>query len=211
MALPSAFRERLEQMEQTRIQRLSLLQAEKELQKSKSQLLAANIANIRSMEQRCLKLDCKIAHQHFVISSLKSQIDSLDSAYLRNLQKFRTLKKEVEGLEELEKQKESYYSSQSCEMEEFKAQVDNFVDECQVQVKKLRSRVKELKSSFSELQGNLICPNNSEIAAAENKKSELLIMKENLVRKLASNYEVKQQLKKQLVSLLEDQVKERKM
>lgn len=36
-------------------------------------------------------------------------------------------------------------------------------------------------------------------------------MKENLVRKLASNYEVKQQLKKQLVSLLEDQVKERKM
>lgn len=50
-------------------------------------------------------------------------------------------------MEELEKQKESYYSSQSCEMEEFKAQVDNFVDECQVQVKKLRSRVKEVRET----------------------------------------------------------------
>ncbi|KAL2494505.1 Uncharacterized protein Fot_38262 [Forsythia ovata] len=210
MALPSAFRERLEQMEQTRNQRLSLLQAEKELQKGKSQLLATKISNIRSMEQRCLKLDCKIAYQHFVISSLKSQIDSHDSAYLRKLQKFRTLKKEEEGLEELEKQKEMYYSSQSCEMEEFRAQVDSFVDKCQVQVKKLRSQVNELKSSFSELQGNLNCSNNSEIMAAEMKKSELLVMKENLDNKLASNFEVKQQLKKQLISILKDQVKKRK-
>ncbi|XP_059665559.1 uncharacterized protein LOC132311585 [Cornus florida] len=205
MALPSGFRERLEQMEQTRNQRLSLLQAEKELQINKSQILASKLSNIRSMEQRCLKLDYKIASQHFIISSLNSQIDSLDSNNLHNLQQFRVLKSEVEELEELEKEKERFYGLKIREMEEFRAQVENFVVECGMQVQELRNIVNELKSSFMELQGNNGYWNNSEIAAAEMRKSELLAEKEKLDRNLASNCQIREQFQKQLHSILNTQ------
>nr|XP_009789551.1 PREDICTED: uncharacterized protein LOC104237158 [Nicotiana sylvestris] len=61
MAISSAIRERLEQMEQSKNEPRSILQLEKELQQSKSQLLASKLYKIASMEQRCLKLDRKIA------------------------------------------------------------------------------------------------------------------------------------------------------
>lgn len=57
------------------------LQAEKELQESKSQVLASKYANIRAMEQRCLVLEQKIAAQNFKILALKSEIESLDDRY----------------------------------------------------------------------------------------------------------------------------------
>nr|GMD34977.1 probable kinetochore protein NDC80 [Ipomoea batatas]GME15646.1 probable kinetochore protein NDC80 [Ipomoea batatas] len=205
MALPSGFRERLEQMEQTRNQRLSLLQAEKELQITKSQVLAARLSNIRSLERRCLNLDLKISSQHFIISSLKSEMDRLDSDYLSTLQKVRYLKNEVEELEELEKEKQKYYASENKEMDEFMEQVGNFVLECQVQIEELRCHANELKSIFSELKGNLNHSNNSEIAAAERRKSELLTVKESVDRDLALNYQLREQLRRQLLNLLINQ------
>ncbi|XP_050287692.1 uncharacterized protein LOC126726472 isoform X2 [Quercus robur] len=144
MALSSAFRERLEQMEHTRYQRLSLLQAERELQASKSQVLASKHANIRAMEQRCLILDQKIASQNFKISALKSQIESLDAKYCSELQDLRVLKSEVEELEELEKERDRFYELKSCEMKEFKENVEKFVVECQMHVEELRNTVKEV-------------------------------------------------------------------
>ncbi|KAA8519487.1 hypothetical protein F0562_013743 [Nyssa sinensis] len=198
MAFPSAFGERLEQMEQTRKQRLSILQAEKELQINKSQVLASKLTNIRAMEQRCLKLDHKMSSQHFIISSLKSEINRLDSKYLDNLQKIRVLKSEVEELEELEKEKEKLYDLKSREMEEFKAQVENFVVECKMRVQELRNIMNGLKSSFMELQANNGYMKNSEIAAAEMRKSELLAEKENWDRNMACNYQKRAQLQKQL-------------
>ncbi|CAL5346324.1 unnamed protein product [Camellia sinensis] len=142
MALPSGFRERLEQMEQTRNQRLSLLQ---EVQITKSQLLTARLSNIRFMEQRCLKLDQKITSQRCTISSLKSEIDTLNSKYDHNLQHIRVLKCEVEELVELGKEKERFYGLKRCEMEEFWAHVENFAVDCRMEVLELRNRVNELK------------------------------------------------------------------
>lgn len=108
MTFSSSFHERLEQMDRTRIQRLSLLQvhfnfistcffynkyelkfihkhinfqAEKDLQAHKSRILAAKLANIRAMEQRCLLFDRKIASQYFNILSLKSQIENFEAKY----------------------------------------------------------------------------------------------------------------------------------
>ncbi|XP_027089961.1 uncharacterized protein [Coffea arabica] len=210
MALQSAFRERLEHMEVTRNQRLSLLQSEKELQTIKSRDLASKLSNIRSMEQRCLKLDCKIASQHLVISSLESELHRLDSVYAEILQKIRTLKLEVEEMEELEKEKESYYNSQSQELEEFKAEVDSHIGNCQLQIQELRTQANELKSSFSKLQGSLNYSTNSEISQAETKKAELLAEKERLDKILASNYPVRDQLRKQLQNILADQEQKRK-
>ncbi|XP_058202102.1 uncharacterized protein LOC131316688 isoform X1 [Rhododendron vialii] len=208
MALPSLFRERLEQMEDTRNQRLSLLQTERELQIIKSQLLSTKLSNIRSLEQCCLKFEQKIASRKFAISSLKAQMDSLDSNYDHILQQIRVSKNEVEELEELEKQKESFYGLERHKMERFQAQVENFVVDCQMQVQELRNKINELKAIFVEVKANNEHLTGSEIAAAEMRKSELSAAKENLDRCLASNYQIRTQLQKQLHSLLSEKNKE---
>ncbi|CAL5412497.1 unnamed protein product [Camellia sinensis] len=114
---------------------------------------------------------------------------------------------EVEVLVELEKEKERFYGLKRREMEEFWAYVENFAVDCRMEVQELRNRVNELKSSFVELQGNNGYLSSAEIAAAEMRKSELLAAKENLDRSLASNYQIKAQLQKQLHCMLLDKTK----
>lgn len=53
-----------------------------------------------------------------------------------------------------------------------------------------------------ELQGNVGCSDDSELAAAEKRKSELLAEKQNLECRLASSYQIREQLQKQLQSIL---------
>ncbi|KAJ0927406.1 hypothetical protein HanRHA438_Chr04g0182521 [Helianthus annuus] len=202
MAVSSTFKERLQQMEDSRNQRLSLLQAEKDLQLSKSQTLASKLQAIRSIEQSCLKLEHKVASQQFIISSIKSQLDHLDSVYLRQIQQLRVLKSEVESLEELEKEKDKYYALKVGDIHEFRVRAETFATDCERRVEELRSCVNELNSSFIQLQHSAGCSNSSDIAAAEMRKFELQAMKENLDRRLASNYETRAQLQKQLKSML---------
>ncbi|XP_059436468.1 uncharacterized protein LOC132169452 [Corylus avellana] len=201
MALSSAFRERLEHMELTRNQRLSLLQAEKEWQANKSQVLASKHANIRSMEQRCLVLEQKIASQSFKISALKSKIETLDAKYCTVSQHWRVLKSEVEELGQLEKERDRFYELKSCEMKEFRENVEKFVVECRMRVEELRNRIKEHQTSLMKFQGGNEYFYNSEIEVAEKSKSELMAVKENLDRNLASNYQLRAQLQKQLQNI----------
>ncbi|CAH9076442.1 unnamed protein product [Cuscuta epithymum] len=63
----------------------------------------------------------------------------------------------------------------------------------------------QLKSTFSELQGNSNHSNNSVIAAAERRKSELLAVKQNLERDLSMKHQLREQLRRQLVNLLINQ------
>ena len=60
----------------------------------------------------------------------------------------------------------------------------------------------QLKSTFTELKGNIGYSNNTQLAAAEMRKSELLAVKQNLDRNMASSYQTKAQLQKQLRSIL---------
>ncbi|OMO70300.1 Cytomegalovirus [Corchorus capsularis] len=209
MALSSAFRERLEQMEHSRNERLNLLQAEKELQASKYQVLESKLAHIRTMEQRCLLLDQKIAAQNFRISSIKSEIEDLDAKYTSSSQQLKVLKSEIEELEELEKERDEFYLSKSSEINEFKENVERFLKESRIQVQELRDYSNKLKSTFMELQGNNGYLNNSEIAEAEMKRAELLAMKESLSKSLASNYRVRAELQKQVDNMLIAQNQER--
>ncbi|KAM1347231.1 hypothetical protein ACFX13_037218 [Malus domestica] len=197
MALSAAFQERLEHMEHTRNQRLSLLQAEKEAQANKSQVLEMKLASMRATEQRCLALDRRIASQSFKIWALRSEIDRLDEKYQSDSHRLRVLKSEVEELEELEKEKKRFYALKGFEMEEFKQNVEIFALECQMEVQNLKNGINEIQSSFVKFQGSERCTSNGEIAAAEKRKCELLAMKEELDRKLASNYQTKAQLQKQ--------------
>ncbi|KAK2988487.1 hypothetical protein RJ640_007420 [Escallonia rubra] len=109
---------------------------------------------------------------------------------------------EVDELEELDKEKDKYFASKTREMKEFSTQVEKFGGECRRSVEELRNLVMELRSSFMELQGKSGCSNNSEIATAEMRKSELLAIKEKIERSLASNYYLRTQLQKQLRSIL---------
>ncbi|CAI8584320.1 unnamed protein product [Vicia faba] len=202
MAFSSSFHERLEQMDRTRIQRLSLLQAEKDLQSHKSRILASKLATIRAMEQRCLLFDRKIASQNFNILSLKSQIENLEAKYDSLSQEFRSLQNEVEELEELHKMKDGFYEAKKMEMKEFKDMAYNFVVKCELEVQSLRNEVNELRSSFMDLKGNKRNSCNPEIAAAEARRLRLLAEKENIYRNVDSNHQLKAQLQKQLQSIL---------
>nr|XP_043640114.1 uncharacterized protein LOC122611196 [Erigeron canadensis]XP_043640115.1 uncharacterized protein LOC122611196 [Erigeron canadensis]XP_043640116.1 uncharacterized protein LOC122611196 [Erigeron canadensis] len=209
MALSSSFKDRLKQMEATRNQRLSLLQTEKEVQNKKSETLASKLSEIRYIEQKCLKLEQKIASQQFIISSIKSQLDRIDSIYLTQIHQFRVLKSEVEDLEELDKEKDKYYALKAHDIDEFRAQAEKFETECEKRVGALRNCLNELNFSFVQLQKNAGCSENDELIAAEMRKFELQAVKENLDRKLASNYETKAQLQKQLRRILISQNKRR--
>ncbi|KAJ1393407.1 hypothetical protein SESBI_35008 [Sesbania bispinosa] len=209
MALSSAFHERLEQMDRTRIQRLSLLQAEKELQAHKSRILASKLENIRAMEQRRLLLDRKIASHNFNLLSLKSQIENLEAKYESVSQELRSLQNEVEELEELHKRKDSFYEAKKIEMKEFKEIAEKFVVKCQLEVESLRKGLNELKSSFMELKSNSGNSCNSEIAAAEMRRLELLAEKESVCRSVNSNHQIKAQLQKQLQNILMTQTQDK--
>ncbi|KAG2326797.1 hypothetical protein Bca52824_009525 [Brassica carinata] len=148
MALSEAFKERLDQMEFTRNQRLHLLQAEKELQVEKSQILSTKHASIQSIERKCLLLDQKIAAQNLKITFLRSNIQDLDSKYHCSIQQLRTLKSEVEELKELDQEREKYYKLRCSEMNEFVQNVERFRLDNRLQVENLRDQVKELNSTF---------------------------------------------------------------
>ncbi|KFK36360.1 hypothetical protein AALP_AA4G113300 [Arabis alpina] len=150
MALSAAFKERLDQMEFTRNQRLYLLQVEKEIQVNKSQILASKHASIQSIERKCLILDQKIAAQNLKITILKSTIEDLDSKYHCSVQQLRTLKSEVEELKELDKERDKYYKLKCSEMNEFMQNVEKFLSEKRLQVENLRERIKELSSTFKD-------------------------------------------------------------
>ncbi|XP_002519679.2 uncharacterized protein LOC8264107 [Ricinus communis] len=210
MALSSAFRERLEYMEHTKNQRLFLLQAEKELQANKSQVLESKLADIRSMEQRCFILDRNIAFQNFRILALKSEIQKLDTKYQADSHQLRVLKSEMEELGRVEKEKERFYELKHNEMTAFRKNVEDFVSESRKRVNELKNQVNELNSTFIELRGKNGYLSNSDIAAAEMRKSELLAVKENLDKSLASNYQIRSQLQMQLQSILSTQNQEKK-
>ncbi|KAF3449935.1 hypothetical protein FNV43_RR06014 [Rhamnella rubrinervis] len=202
MELSAAFRERLEHMEQTRNQRLSLLQAEKNLQASKSMALSSKLANIRSMEQRCSLLDLKVASQNFKICRLKSEIERLDAKYESDSQQLRVTKMEAEELEELEKERNKLYDSKGSEMREFRQRAERFGLECKMRVQELRNAISEMQESFEKFRGNHGSWSDSEIGAAERRKSQLLDAKEDLDRNLGLNYQMRAQLQMELQTIV---------
>ncbi|VFR03066.1 unnamed protein product [Cuscuta campestris] len=87
-------------------------------------------------------------------------------------------------------------------MEEFMEHVGNFAVEMHVQVEELKSDSNALKAKFAELQGSLNHSDNSEIAAAERRKSELLTIKQSMEREMSLKHQFREQLRRQLANLL---------
>lgn len=189
-------------MEETRNQRLTLLQAEKDVQNKKSSILSSKISNIRSMEQRCLVLEQINAASKYKILAYKSEIESVEARYQTAAHQFRVLKSELIELEESEKEKERFYEMKNLEMKEFRENVDRCLSENRLLVQEIKKSIDELKSSLEEFQINNECLDNFGIVAVEARKTELLLDKQNLDRSLASNYQLRTQLQKQLYNSL---------
>ncbi|KAL5989933.1 hypothetical protein ACLOJK_010828 [Asimina triloba] len=145
MALPSAFQGRLQQMEETRNQRLSLLQAEKDLQSERSLLLSARLSNLRRLEQCCLVLEQRNAALSFQILAKKSEIDVVNAEYQTIAQQIRNMKNETSKLEEVEKERQRFYDENTLEMKEFEDEVQRFVSLSSLEVKKLRNDVDDVR------------------------------------------------------------------
>ncbi|KAK7368261.1 hypothetical protein VNO80_10285 [Phaseolus coccineus] len=209
MALSSAFHERLHHMDRTRIQRLSLLQAEKESQADKSRALASKLANIRASEQRCSWLDHKIASQQFKLLAIKCQIEKLEAKQDSLSLQLRLLQNEVKELEELRDKRESFHEAKRIEMREFKEIAERFVVKCRMEVDSLRNKVNLLRSSFMELKSNSGDSCNSEITAAEMRRLELQAEKDNVCRIIDCNHQIRAQLQKQLQIILMTQTQDK--
>lgn len=52
----------------------------------------------------------------------------------------------MEELGELEKERDRFYELRSCEMKDFRENVEKFVVECRMRVEELRNRIKEVKN-----------------------------------------------------------------
>ncbi|CAA6665606.1 unnamed protein product [Spirodela intermedia] len=202
MALPSAFQERLQQMEATRNERLSLLQAEKELQRSKSQILSAKLSKLRCAERRCLLLERRRAEVRFQILARKAEIEAIEARYQSSTDLFRVLKCRTIELEEKEKTMDQFYETKTSEMGDFKELVRRRILDFRSEAQNLRVVVSELRSTLKELQERDGCVNNPELAAAERRKAELLTVEESLQKTLASNIQLRSSLQKQLQRLL---------
>ncbi|XP_020100287.1 intermediate filament protein B [Ananas comosus] len=208
MALPSTFEERLQQMEVTLSQRLSLLQIEKDLQVAKSQLLATKLSSLRRMEQRRLLLERRRAELGFRILAARSEIDALEARYHAAAREIRAVKGEIEEVELRGKERDRWYEMKRLDMEEFKEMRTRFVAESREEVERLRNLVAELKSTLKDLQSKDGCSANAEIEAAEAKKSHPLAEKEKLDQKLASAYRFRTLLQKQIQQMFCSQNKE---
>ncbi|KAL4563679.1 hypothetical protein LXL04_027724 [Taraxacum kok-saghyz] len=143
------------------------------------------------MEQRCLKLDHKIASQQFIISSLKSQLYRLDSTYNDQIQQLRVLKNELENLEELDKENDKYYVLKAREIDDIRVRTEIFATDFQMRVEELMNCMNEVRPLYHAGYSNY-----SELAEAEIRKSELVATKESLDRRMAYNYNTRAQFSK---------------
>ncbi|XP_020247470.1 uncharacterized protein LOC109825141 [Asparagus officinalis] len=140
----ATFKERLQQLEDNRIQRLSLLQAEKQLESEKLKILNENIAVIRSLEKRCLLLERRSADLGFQISAKRSEIEAFNAKYQASVLEFRVLKRELDELEVREKERDKFYDAKLLEMEEFKETVRRRVLDARLEVETMRSSVSKI-------------------------------------------------------------------
>ncbi|KAL9224358.1 hypothetical protein vseg_000401 [Gypsophila vaccaria] len=201
MALHSAFKERFDDMDATRNRRLALLQAEKDLQQSKSLLLSAKHSNIRLLEQHCLILDRQFASDNFRISSLQSEVEFLDRRYDIFCRQLREFNVQVDELERLVKEREEFSAIKSAEMKDFTDRTVKFASDVRFKVDELKCRRDELKISCSELEKSNIDLQRHDIQAAEKRHSGLLALKEKVGSTLEANKREKTELQMQLQSL----------
>lgn len=78
-----------ERLGKLRISRLLGWQAEKELQRSKSQILSAKLSKLRCAERRCLLLERRRAEVRFQVLAMTAEIEAIEARYQSSADLFR--------------------------------------------------------------------------------------------------------------------------
>ncbi|XP_066323348.1 autophagy-related protein 23-like [Miscanthus floridulus] len=170
MELSDAFQERVRQMEDARNHRLALLNAEKEIQAAKLRILSAKIAATRRLECRRRLLERRSAD---LATRALADIDAARARRLLVSRDLSSVRGEIEEAQRREEDWDRFYEAKRKEMEEFQAESRRFEAETREEVQRLRDSVSQLKSALQELQSSAMYSNNTEIAAAEARKSDL--------------------------------------
>ncbi|KMZ62160.1 hypothetical protein ZOSMA_48G00810 [Zostera marina] len=201
-AFPSVFEERIRQMEETKNQRVFLLQTERELQDQKTRLLSSNLVSLRNAEQRRLLLEKRTAEFGAMIIAKKSEFMILETRHREASEQHRSLKSEIADLKQKLVVMEIDYRSKTSEMEVFVADVRKYLISSRSEIQTLQTQINHLRSVIEQMEKTDECSNNSEIIGAERRKIELSAIKQNLEQTLDSNYRLKSLLQNQLLQFL---------
>lgn len=113
---------------------------------------------------------------------------------------------EIEEAERREEDWDRFYEAKRKELEEFHAESRRFEAGTREEVQRLRDSVSQLKFTLQELQTSAIYSNNTEIAAAEARKSDLTAKKAKMGESLASARQFRALLQQQLQKAFQSQV-----
>ncbi|XP_010234091.1 uncharacterized protein LOC100832558 isoform X1 [Brachypodium distachyon] len=223
MELSAAFEERVRQMEDARNHRLSLLQAEKEIQAAKSRLLGAKVATARRLEHRRLLLERRAADLASRTLAARAVIDATHARRLVVARDLSLVRAEIEEAERKEEDWDRFYESKRKEMQQFQAMSQQFEVEASKEVQMLKDMVSQnslqlygadctekLQSTLQEHQSSGMYSNDADIAAAEARKSDLTSKKAKLDESLASARQFRALLQKQLQKAFASQVGDQK-
>ncbi|KAG0532541.1 hypothetical protein BDA96_04G116000 [Sorghum bicolor] len=206
MELSAAFEERVRQMEDARNHRLALLNAEKEIQAAKLRILSAMLAATRRLECRRLLLERRAADLASRALAARAGIDAARARRRLVARDLSSMRGEIEEAERREQDWDRFYEAKRKEMEEFQAESRRFEAQTREEVQRLRDSVSQLKSTLQELQSSAMYSNNTEIAAAEARKSDLIAKKAKLGESLVSARQFRALLQQQLQKAFQSQV-----
>ncbi|CAD6251274.1 unnamed protein product [Miscanthus lutarioriparius] len=172
-------------------------QAEKEIQAAKLRILSAKLAATRRLECRRLLLERRAADLASRALAARADIDAARARRLLVARDLSSVRGEIEEAERREEDWDRFYEAKRKEMEEFQVESRRFVAETREEVQRLRDSVSQSSAMYS---------NNTEIAAAEARKSDLTAKKAKLGESLASARQFRALLQQQLQKAFQSQV-----
>ncbi|KAJ7528692.1 hypothetical protein O6H91_15G014200 [Diphasiastrum complanatum] len=204
MSLPSGFESRIHEMEHTRKERLEVLQAEKDIQKSKRLNLRRQKMELRQVQQRCLLLKQMSSDLDIKIMENEDQRQT-DKKRLRELLTTqRTLSNETEKMKARLKENSARYDSWISKMKKFQDEADCYESTLQLEIRRLKTAIQELESEIKHVQD---AGSNwkEERDMLENQKEQLLSTKRALEIAVATKASARQALEKNLHKVREFQ------
>ncbi|KAH7432319.1 hypothetical protein KP509_07G017600 [Ceratopteris richardii] len=198
--LPTSFRVRLQEMEETRNDLLERLQAQKEIFEKKALQLAKQ-EKIIVRTRKCLLISQrKDAELSLKVFEKEEEMRATDELLKSVVEKKCSLQKELDNLERSRQQKVQYYEEQRSVMVSHQNRMWNDLSSLESEVQMLSSRFQELETSLSQLQevNSKATSLDEDIRREELKQSDLLAQLESLEAQETKNAFVRMELEKKV-------------
>ncbi|XBI09487.1 hypothetical protein VPH35_137021 [Triticum aestivum] len=186
MELSSAFKERVQRMEDARNHCMSRLQAKKDIQAAKSRLLASKAATARRLKRRRLLLECHAADLAPVPSPPAPTSTPPHKRHLVVACDISSANGEIEDAQWKAEEWDRFYESKRKEMQEFRAMSQQFEAGARQEVQRLKASIIGLHSD------------DAGIGTTEARKVGLIVKKAKLDATLAAARPLRAPLRQQL-------------